>query len=55
MGGYSKEGMQFVLLDKEGVEVGFPMTPSGDGQEDSIWFWKLEGKVRLGLILPVFR
>ena len=35
MGGYSKEGMQFVLLYKECVEVGFPMTPSGDGQEDS--------------------
>ena len=55
LGEYSEEGIQFVLLDEEGGEVGFPMPLLGDGQGNGIWVWKLEGKVRPGLILPVFR
>ena len=47
--------MQFVFLDEEIGEVGFPMPLSGDGKGESIWVWKLEGKARPVLILPVFR
>ena len=55
LGDYSIEGMQFVLLDEEGGDVGLPMLLSGDGRVYKIWVWKLEGKFSLGLILLVFR
>ena len=47
--------MQFILLDEEGGDVGFPMPLSGDGRGYVIWVWNIEGKVIPGLILPVLR